>query len=58
MTHAQLMIEANLSPTLMSAVLVECIEACFDCAKACRRCESACNSLLSVTGGVERAPLW
>jgi hypothetical protein len=43
MTHAQRMVQTNPSAAAVDeAVLVECIEACFDCAQACTACADAC----------------
>ncbi len=43
MTHVQQMLETHPGGTQVDqAILVECIEACFDCAQACTACADAC----------------
>ena len=43
MTHAQAMLETHPhGADLDKALLVECIEACYDCAQSCTACADAC----------------
>jgi hypothetical protein len=50
MTHARKMLDTYPGSAAMdAAVLVECIEACFDCAQSCSACADACLGEVEVS---------